>query len=167
MSVILFGFMGCGKSTVGRQLATRMGLPFLDTDLLVTKAAAKSIPAIFEEEGESGFRKRETEICRTLAVHPAAVIAVGGGTVLNDENVRLLKAIGQMVFLDITEETAVARLALSDNRPLLQGDNPTDTVRQLYRERQLRYRAVADCTVDANGTPFATAAAIMDLVGRR
>jgi shikimate kinase len=144
--------MGAGKSTVGRVLAERLALPFVETDALIVEQAGRSIPEVFAAEGEPGFRDRETAVLRSLAGTRDAVIATGGGILGREMNRRLLRELGTVVYLRARPETILARLAADgppESRPMLAGD-PQGRVRALLAERTPLYEQ-ADLTVDTDG----------------
>ena len=150
MIVALTGFMGCGKSSVGRELSTLLGIPVVDLDQYIVERAGKSIPDIFAGEGEAAFRAPESEVIRETGAKTGAVIATGGGAVLRPENVTALKQNGRLFFLDRAPE----KLSPGTGRPLFA--DPADALR-LYAQREPLYRAAADVTVDGNGTVEETA----------
>src|SRR5690606_20297967 len=139
-SIVLTGFMGTGKSSVGRLLAARLGLTFVDTDELIARRAGKSVAAIFADEGEEAFRAREAEVARELAGQPGLVIATGGGMLIDSANAAVLGA-GHGVFcLRAGPAEIVRRLANDpDARPLLAGTEPTARVEELLARRQAAY----------------------------
>lgn len=138
-SIILIGLSGSGKTSVGRALAKRTHRPFFDTDELVVRAAGQSIPALFAAEGEAGFRARERAAVEQAAGVPRAVIATGGGTVLDRANVAALKRCGMLFWLDRPVED-ILRGDLS-GRPLLRSP---DDLRAMAKRRAPLYRAAAD-----------------------
>lgn len=144
-NIVLIGMPSSGKSTVGGLLAESEGREFIDTDLLIAERAGKSIPEIFAAEGESGFRKLESEVIADVAAKSGRVIATGGGSVLNPANVCKLKQNGVLVFLDRRPEL----LCGTADRPLSQN---TEAMARLYEQRYPIYTASADITVDSNGT---------------
>jgi shikimate kinase / 3-dehydroquinate synthase len=148
--LFLTGFMGAGKSTVGRLVAQRLGLPFVDVDALVEEREGRTIPAIFSESGEDAFRCAETDALALLAAQPDAVVACGGGIVLRDENRALLKSLGRVFYLVVTAEEALARLGDASGRPLLAGEAGRMAT-TLLDGRSALYRAVADDAVDTAG----------------
>jgi shikimate kinase len=148
-SIVLIGFMGAGKSAVGRELARRTGLPRHDTDELIRQRFGASIPDIFEQHGEVAFRDAETELLRKL--ENGAVVVTGGGIVLREENVRLLRAFGRTVWLDADEETLWKRASRRSTRPLLQAPDPREKFSALLRERLPLYQAAADERIDTSG----------------
>ncbi len=147
-SVVLYGFMGAGKTSVGEELSRRLGWPFLDTDRMVEEQAEKPISRIFDEEGEVHFRHLERQaVDRACRVRPA-VVACGGGTVLDPHNAALLKSCGHMVWLRAGLEPLLSR-ATSAERPLLRGD-PKARAAALLEERTPSYQALADVVVDTD-----------------
>lgn len=166
-NITLVGFMGSGKTTVGRLLARRLGWRFVDTDEIVARAAGKPIPALFAEEGESGFRARETEAILGVAADAGQVIATGGGAVLREENVAALRASGLVVWLTARPEVVVARTARrAAERPLLaraggDADDLLAHVLTMLGERGPKYQAAAHLIVDGSDrAPQAVAAEI-------
>lgn len=149
-TISLFGMMGVGKSTVGRELARRLGRRLVDTDAEVRRWTNRSIPDIFSQEGEDAFRRYEATVVRELATVPDLVLSLGGGTVLSDDNVADLTLTGALVLLDADLPTLVRRVGRGRGRPLL-GRDPEAALRALMDERSPRYHEVADVVVDANG----------------
>ena len=118
--IILTGFMGAGKTTVGKLLAQKLGCPFLDTDQLIQQQAGMSISRIFAEKGEETFRSLETAILKEAWTQEEAwVLSVGGGLPMREENRRLLKRIGAVVYLRVNRDTVLRRLSGDTTRPLL------------------------------------------------
>jgi shikimate kinase len=148
MTIILTGFMGTGKSTVGKVLADRLGVPFIDTDVEVERVAGRPIKEIFREDGESYFRQLERRAIAT-AVLQDAVVATGGGAIVDAENYERMHAAGPIVCLVAPPEVIVQRIAANQDRPLLHGDDPGRRVRQLLAERAAAY-ARADHAVDTS-----------------
>lgn len=146
--VWLIGMMGSGKSTVGRLVAERLDRPFYDTDQLVALAGDASIPEIFTEEGESGFRERETGIAGDVASLPSGIVATGGGIILDPDNVATMQRSGTIVYLSVDVEILSRRLGDDGDRPLLAGDRH-ERLRTIAAERAERYRSAADVIVDA------------------
>jgi len=154
-NIYLIGFMGVGKSTVGRDLAARLGRPFCDTDELVEKKAGLSIPEIFATLGEAGFRRLEAEVIGEVAKEEGLVVALGGGAPLQDGNWHRLKGSGRTVYLREAPEVLVARLADDGERPLLssyEGKERLARIRELLAAREPRYLE-ADLVVDCRGRP--------------
>lgn len=166
--VFLVGFMGAGKSTVGRRLATLLDMPFVDLDEVVAKAAGSSIPEIFAASGEDGFRSLEREALSAVVAGGDAVVACGGGIVTRPENVEALSAAGTVVYLRTTAEETVSRVSDLASRPLLAGPNATAEASRLLAERSALYEQAADIQVDTVGsTPAAVAASIVTALTER
>lgn len=164
--IFLIGPMATGKSVVGRELARRLGVAFIDTDAEVT-ATHGSIPEIFAAGGEPAFRALETAALREAAGGPEpAVVATGGGAVLAPENRELLRS-GYTVYLETDLETVRARIAGTPGRPLLEGD-PLERWVQIFAAREAHYRQCATVTVDARtGTVAELAEHILGAYRRR
>ena len=144
-NIVLCGFMGCGKSTVGRLLAELTGYTFADSDEVIEHTEGRTIKQIFAENGEEYFRKKETETLRKLqSENVPRIISVGGGTPLREENRGLLKELGTVVYLKASPETIYQRLKGDTTRPLLQGDDPMGKITALMSEREELYLAAAD-----------------------
>ena len=151
-NLVLVGFMGCGKSTVGRELARTCRLQFVDLDdLIIEKADGKSIPDIFAAEGEDGFRQRETVALKSLLGREGMIVATGGGVVTIDENLPLLRQLGYVVWLDASMEDMWQRVSSNRNRPMLHVDDPQAEAGRLWHERCPRYRQVAHLAVETAG----------------
>ncbi len=150
-NIVLIGFMGCGKSSIGRRLATRLGHEFLDSDDLITARAGRSVAEIFATEGESGFRTRETEELQALEGNQGVVLATGGGAILSPDNREILHRIGLVVWLHADMETLFERATRSRKRPLLEVENPRTAFTTLLESRLPIYEATADLKVDATG----------------
>jgi shikimate kinase len=150
MRIILIGAMGSGKTLVGELLAGHLGVAFLDTDRLVTEIAGKTIPALFEQEGEQGFRAWERAAVREAVASAASVIATGGGVVLDPANVALLKETGLVVWLQVSAAEAMRRCGAGKGRPLLACSLP-ERIATLISDRVEMYRAAADLVVDTDG----------------
>lgn len=140
--------MGAGKTTIGRQLARRLGRDFFDSDQEIEARTGVKIPIIFEIEGEAGFRLREAQTIAELTSGREQVIATGGGAVLNPGTRRILKATGWVVYLNVPPLLLYERTRHDRNRPLLQVDNPLQKLEDLYAQRDPLYREIADVVVD-------------------
>lgn len=140
--------MGAGKTTIGRLIAKQMGMTFYDTDHEIERKTGVKIPLIFELEGESGFRKRETAAIEELSQLNNIVLATGGGTVLLPENREFLKNNGKIIYLRGNVHDLWLRTRNDKTRPLLQGGNIKQKLEQLYTERNPIYEALADYIVD-------------------
>lgn len=145
--------MGAGKSTVGRLLAERLGYAFYDSDHEIEARTGASIPMIFDIEGESGFRKREAQVIDELTQLPDIVLATGGGAVLKPQNRKALRSRGFVVYLHSDVDNLFNRVRHDRNRPLLQGDNPKETLAAILKEREPLYREVADLVVQTEAVP--------------
>jgi len=148
-TVILTGFMGTGKTTVGQRLVERLGGVFVDTDALVERAEGCSIDRLFAERGENYFRAAERRAVAEAAVIPNAVIATGGGAIVDDENYRRLHAAGPIVCLSAAADVIVERTREGEPRPLLAGSDPAARIRDLLSARAAAY-AKADLTIDTS-----------------
>ena len=142
--------MGAGKSSVGGCLHRRTGLALQDTDEIVASKLGMSISEIFPKFGEQCFRQAETEALRSLPPTERTIIVTGGGIVLRNENVEILKRLGVIVWLDADEETLFARASRKQNRPLLQTKNPRKTFSQILGARRPFYAKIADIRVDTS-----------------
>lgn len=149
----LVGMMGAGKTTVGKKLAKRLNLHFVDLDHEIERHTGVSVATIFEIEGESGFRQRETNALRQIAEGGAQIIATGGGVVLRPINRAILSCERSVVYLQATPELIYARTRHDTSRPLLQVADPLGRVRSLVCQRDPLYREVADIIVES-GRPL-------------
>lgn len=140
--------MGAGKSTVGKALAKHLSWDFLDTDHLIEHQTGVSIPTIFEIEGEDGFRKRETQVLKSLAGRSHFVLATGGGIVVRPENHELLKRLGAVIHLSASVNDLYNRTKLDKNRPLLKTPNPRRRIEELTAQRGPLYHQVADVSLE-------------------
>jgi len=156
VSLALIGFMASGKSTVGRRLADRLALPFIDLDDLIERREGASVSELFRERGELGFRAAEREALEAVLAGPPAVLACGGGASCQPGAMDALRGWGRTVFLDVSLEALRRRLSGGDDaRPLWDED-----VALRYMERQASYRS-ADWIVDGGQPPEGVAAAIV------
>ena len=149
-AIVLIGFMGAGKSSVGRMLARMTGLPRFDTDEMIAARFGRTISQIFENYGEESFREAETETLRELSGKGRAIIVTGGGIVIRPENAELLRQLGTVVLLAADEQTLFGRISRRTNRPLLRTENPRATVTALLEKRLPLYRAAADVEVETS-----------------
>jgi len=149
-SIVLIGMMGAGKSAVGSCLQRRTGLALLDTDEIVSSKFSMSIPEIFAKHGEDKFREAEAKALRALAMPKQTIIVTGGGVVLRQENVELLRRMGVIVWLDGNEDTLFARASRERSRPLLRTKNPRKTFSQIFDARRSLYAEIADARVDTS-----------------
>ncbi len=150
-NIVLIGFMGTGKTVIGRRLARTLRRRFIDTDSEIERLTGKTVARIFSEDGEMRFRSEENLLCRKLAEPQGLVVATGGGTVLNPENVAHLKAGGVLIGLTASPEVILGRVASKGNRPLLRGPNKRARIEELMRARAGVYD-VAEFTVDTGSS---------------
>lgn len=155
-SVFLVGLPGSGKSTVGRQLARRLGLPFVDIDHLIESRIGSSIRSFFEREGEAAFRDLESSVIAEVSEGPLSVISTGGGAVLRAENRQCMRRRGQVVYLRSSPEELQRRLRHDRNRPLLQVADPMAKLRELHAQRHPLYAETAHFTIDTGRPSVAT-----------
>ena len=141
-NIILFGFMGTGKSAVGKKLAEKLRMKFVDMDDLIEAREKMTISAIFEKKGEPYFRKVESEVAKDVAKESGLVVATGGGVVLNYENVKTLESSGIGICLNASPETIHARVKHERHRPLIAVENPEERIRQLLEYRKPFYTKV-------------------------
>ena len=140
-NIILTGFMGTGKTTLGQLLAEKIGYEFIDTDTLIETQIGQTISNLFQKQGEETFRKLESELVEKLAQKQRLVIATGGGLVLDPNNVALLSKTGQIICLTASPEEILSRVSGQQGaRPLLQGKDPLEKISQLLQQRASVYR---------------------------
>jgi shikimate kinase len=163
-NVFLVGPMGSGKSAVGRQLARRLGLEFIDSDHEIEARTGVDIPYIFEREGEAGFRLRERDVLDQLTRLAGVLVATGGGAVLDPDTRTRLRSRGCVVYLRTSVEQQLSRTRRSDNRPLLQTPDPRSALERLMQQRAPLYEESADVTVDTDGRKVKT---VVDEIERR
>lgn len=148
MNIVLLGFMGTGKSSVGERLAKRLGMRYLDMDEVIEEEEGITVREIFERYGEPYFRDKESEICRRISTLDGYVISTGGGVVLREENMDCLRKNGLLISLTARPEVIYKRIHKDKTRPLLQG-NPIKRIRELLTFREPYYRK-ADLLVDTS-----------------
>ena len=164
-NIYLIGLPGSGKTTVGRCLARFLYLDFIDTDHLIEERTGVSISHIFEIEGESGFRRRETRLLEEVSDRTQTVISTGGGIILSDTNRQIMRQHGQVVYLRASLEILWFRLKNCQNRPLLQTAGPRARIAELMKEREPLYIAQADLIVEVTpDTANRTARKIAQLI---
>ncbi|MCA0906377.1 MULTISPECIES: shikimate kinase [Ruegeria] len=159
-TVVLVGMMGAGKTAVGRALAARLGVPFLDSDAEIESAANMTIPEIFERDGEPFFRTKESQVIGRLLDEQKGILSTGGGAFLQPENRRIIAEKGAAVWLRADLNVLWNRVRHKDTRPLLRTADPYATLKSLYEARVPVY-AQADLTVDSDGET-----SIENMVGR-
>ena len=152
-NIVLIGFMGCGKSTIGRELQHRLGYPLVDMDQVIEKRAGKSITEIFAALGETAFRDMETGLLQELRDPdaPRRIISTGGGVVGRSENRALLKELGYVVWLHAPVAVILERTGKSRARPLLHTDDPAARIQALMEERKPLYQETAHLKLDTAG----------------
>ncbi len=151
--IILIGLMGCGKTTVGKALSKRTGMPLLDTDAIIEEQIGCPIPEIFAEKGEAHFRALETALLRYLLYNPTpspSIISTGGGIVVRQENRQLLRKLGFTVWLNVSINALLTRTAKSTNRPLLQNTDRRAVFTRLDAERRPFYKEAAHLWLEAS-----------------
>lgn len=152
MNVAIFGFMGVGKSVIAQRVSERTGLAHVDIDETIECKTGKTIPEIFEEGGEPTFREIERSVTREVAARDGQVIACGGGTVLDEENLACLRLNSAMILLTASPETILERVnAEGDVRPLLRVGDRLERIRSLLETRNVKYLRAADMVVDTSG----------------
>ncbi len=149
-NVILIGPMGVGKTTIGRALAKQLHKEFVDSDQEIEDRTGVSINTIFDIEGEDGFRKRETAVIKELVQRKGIVLATGGGAIISEDNRRALRSNGFIVYLHASVDLQLERTRNVKNRPLLQNNNPRETLIALMEEREPIYRQEADLIIDTD-----------------
>ncbi len=165
VNIILTGFMGTGKSTVGKLVAGRLGYDFVDTDALIRKRWGRSIPEIFREQGEAAFRRMEADVARELADMHRLVVATGGRMMLDPDNAAALGRNGRIFCLKATPAEIAARVAGDSGaaRPLLQDGNPAARIAALLRERAEGYARFPQIPTSGR-TPEEVAACLLVMV---
>lgn len=142
---ILIGYMGCGKSTIGKEMSEILNMKFIDTDAWIEERQGITISEIFATKGEIFFRDLETTMLQELLEEKETmVISVGGGLPLREENRKLLQQLGRIIYLKAEPETIYNRVKGDTTRPLLQTGNPMERIREMLGQREEKYRAVAD-----------------------
>ena len=150
-NLALIGFMGAGKTAVGKVLAEKLGRSFVELDLLIEQKVGEPISEIFQQEGEIAFRELELEVTREVSKGRDSVIACGGGIVLNKINVDRLKENAIIVYLTASPGVILKRVANEEGqRPLLEVDNPTLTIREMLRFRKPFYEGAADIIINTS-----------------
>lgn len=147
-NIILVGLMGAGKSTVGRIIGRKLKMEFFDSDHLIVERTGVDIPTIFEIEGEAGFRDREEAMIKELCEKNDVIIATGGGGLMRPINREHIKKSGKVVYLRTSAEQLFSRIRHDKNRPLMQTDNPLQTLRDLLQAREKDYLETADLVID-------------------
>ncbi len=149
-NIILVGFMGTGKTSVGRRLALRLRMTYVDTDEIIEQTTGRRITDIFAQHGESYFRELESEAVRKVSDLDEHVISTGGGVVLRTRNLEILKRNGVVFSLTATSEEIWARVKGETHRPLLRAPNPVEKIREMLKAREAYY-ALADYIIQTDG----------------
>lgn len=152
-NIVLIGYMGCGKSTIARELLLGKPVSPIDTDVEIEKRKEMSIPEIFEKEGEQAFRDEETQLLRDLIEEgkEGQVLSTGGGMPLREENRKLLKEYGTVVYLKASPEETFERLKHDTSRPLLNAPDRYEKIKEMIQQRKPIYEAAADITISVDG----------------
>lgn len=151
-SLIMVGLMGCGKSTIGRRLAARLDIPFVDADDEIERSAQKTIPEIFADHGEAYFRDGERRVIQRILQNGPQVLATGGGAYMNAETRATIRAAGIAIWLKAELPILMRRVLKRDNRPLLKVEDPEDVMRRLMLVRYPVY-ADADLIIESRDVP--------------
>lgn len=163
-NIVLCGFMGCGKTSVGKRVAKLLNRQFCDLDLYIEEKAGMTVTEIFAKEGEAGFRARETQAAEEVASQRGMVIASGGGTVLSQRNVDAFHKHGaKILFLDVPVAALQERLKNDKRRPLLQVPDRRKVIAELYEKRVPLYQAAADITIDGGAPAVVVARRVAQL----
>jgi shikimate kinase len=163
-NIILCGFMGCGKSTIGRKIANKTEKEFVDMDRYIEKKAGMTVSEIFEKYGEEKFRELETEACKELSEKSGLIIASGGGTLTYQRNIDILKKSGRIVYIDVKYEMLCKRLKRDTRRPLLQVENRNAVIKELLEKRRPIYEKAASIYVDGNFTSGRVADIVIGII---
>ncbi len=163
-NIILCGFMGCGKSTVGALLAKKTGMAFIDLDSYIEKKQGMTVSDIFEKYGEPRFREFEREAARELSQKNSMVIAAGGGTLTFQENVDTLRTSGKIILLDLPLDTVAKRLENDTTRPLLNRPDKLEAMKALFEKRLPIYKSAADIIVNGDESPMQVCMEIMSQI---
>jgi shikimate kinase len=155
-NIFLVGMMGSGKTTLGRALGQRTGLEFVDTDRVLVERTGVPVATIFEIEGEDGFRRRESDVLVELAYRQGCVVATGGGAVLAEENRRVMRGAGTVIYLRARLESLWERTRHDTSRPLLATPDPRATLAQILEKRDPLYRDAAHLIVETGSQSAAT-----------
>lgn len=166
-NIVLCGFMGCGKSTVGKIIARKTGKNFLDMDSYIEKKAGLTVSDIFKKYGEAGFRDMEHNACKELSEMNGYVIASGGGAFTFKRNSDVFKGKDSIILLDVPLDVIKYRLRNDKVRPLLQKPDKDKVMQELYEKRLPLYTDAADLIVSGKSTPLKTALAVIEALNDR
>lgn len=163
-NIILCGFMGCGKTTVGENLKKKAGMNLIDTDAYIEETQGMSISEIFEKYGENYFRDLEHKACKELSSKSGIIISTGGGALTFQRNVDVLKENGTIVLIDVPLEVLKERLKNDTTRPLLQRPDKDKAMKELYDKRMPLYKNACDITINGDNSPLKVATDILNTV---
>lgn len=151
-NIILVGFMGCGKSTVGREIGLQLNYPLVDTDTLIVESVGKTVAKIFSQHGEQYFRDLETDLLSQILASDCRnqIISTGGGLPLREQNRVMLKKLGYVVWLKAGVDTVLERTGKSKHRPLINEPNPREKIKRMLDERESIYADVADIAISTD-----------------
>ena len=166
-NIILCGFMGCGKSTIGKSAAKKTGRHFVDMDEYIEKQAGKTVAEIFAESGEEGFRELEHEACIELSKKRNLIVATGGGALTFERNVEVFRGTDTIVLLDVPLRIIRLRLRNDKKRPLLQRPDRDKVITELYNSRMPKYLAAADVVAKGESTPLKTTNSLIEALNLR
>lgn len=156
-NIILIGYMGCGKTSLGKKLSYKERIALLDTDRMIEQKQDMTVSEIFDKKGEEAFRMMETECLKEIMGYSEMyVISVGGGLPMKEENRKLLKELGTVVYLRARPDTIYERLKNDTSRPLLRGENPRGKIEDMIKQRGPVYELAADCIVDVDEKGYET-----------
>ena len=147
-NIFLIGLMGSGKTTIGKLLSKRLDKLFFDSDQVIEERLGVKVPLIFEYEGESGFRDRESNVLKDLVAKKNIILATGGGVILSSKNRELLSSNGVVIYLKADYENLAKRMENDKSRPLLQGKEIIPTLKKLFKTRDPLYTSIADYEVN-------------------
>jgi len=166
-NIVLCGFMGCGKTTVGRIVARTLGRRFIDSDNYIENKFQMKISQIFEKYGETHFRESEHDAILELSKLNEIVIATGGGVVLNSDNVKALKTTGYIFYIEITSQIVLERLKNDTSRPLLMKDDKEKAIAGIMEKRSPIYSSAADFKIDGSLSPKCISNQIISIAGKQ
>lgn len=150
-NIIFIGFMGCGKTTLGKRLSREINREFIDMDKYIEQQEEMKISHIFEEKGEAYFREVESQLVKELYNQQGLIIATGGGVIKNEENILNFKKTGTIVYLEATPEHILRNLEDDNTRPLLEGGDKLEKITKLMEERKPLYEKYADVKIKVGG----------------
>ena len=162
-NIYLIGMMGSGKSVTGKKLAELMEMDFIDLDEALEKEESRSIAEIFRAEGEEFFREQETKVLNRVSSLRSNVIATGGGVILQEENISIMKDAGIMVYLETSLQQVWERVKGKKGRPLIEGPDPRKKLDEIFKSRKSTYEEICDFSVLTDGRSPADVAKIIEM----